>query len=218
MQVSKEVKKGVIHWDRIHELKRIKEDGEVVTKGSTEGDNVLRIRQPSVGRERHFITVDCSSQKLLSANLTMWPSAVSDDGKTIDIWFHDFSLGRKGEKRKFLITFYNAVSAETFFESYTQALLPGTRIGGDYWELRIDSRDDEESEDEAAVRFEPSEDSNSEGGEEGEDEGGETNSPGDDAVDELTRIMELEANWGHSQSLFNPVYPNELGSGEDEDE
>ena len=41
MQVANETK--VIFWDRLKELKRIKEDGEVVSRGSIGGENVVRI-------------------------------------------------------------------------------------------------------------------------------------------------------------------------------
>ena len=205
MQVSRE--EGVIFWDRIKELRRHKLRGEVVTKGSTEGRNILRIHKPSAGRDKHFITVDCVSQKLLNANLINWPSAVSDDGTTIEIWFFDFSLGRKGEKRKFDLIFFDALSAERFFESFCEAL-PSPCEGVGYWEMRINDSEDEESDE--AGRFGPDDDG-SEGGKEEKGGGVTATDSGDVAEDELARIIQMEENWGNSQQLFNPLDPSDFG-------
>ena len=213
MQVAKEDK--VVHWDWLDELKREKMNGEIVAKGSKGGFNVLQIFE---GNQGHFLRVVCKGQELLNANIHSWPARVSEDGLTIELWLFDNSLGRDLYKRKFFLTFFEERAALLFFESYTNAL-SFVKDGYSYWDMKHGTAGnhlDGES-DECASKEEDGEE------ETGVEELVELldNGPvkiesvaaaGDDSFnerEELQLLLEIEANIGQSQDLFNPYYPSQ---------
>lgn len=218
MQVKNE--KEVLFWDRLSELKRVKEDGEVVSRGSIGGINILRIHQG--GRGSCFMTASCHSQSLLNAEIITWPSNVSDDGMSINLWLFDYSLGRQGYKREFILTFIDELGASRFFETFTDALPSKVKQGKSYWEMR-NSCGSQSDDDESIV--DNSNDSINNSSHRDQDfndirRGGERRNDvsensvedcnhNDAANEELAHILEMEENWGESQSLFDPIHPFE---------
>ena len=198
MQAEKEI--DVVFWDRLKGLKRVKESGEVVLRGSEYGENILKIRRWDQGY--YYITASCYSQALLSANMNGWPSKVSEDGLTIHLWLFDHSLGRNGFKREFILTFFDELGATGFFDVYTAAL--PTRVGRNkpsYWDMReggVKELNDDEGIKEEAEKEKKND---------GEDVVADV-AEVDDEDQALADMFALEeSNWGESQSLFNPLMP-----------
>ena len=196
-------------------------DGEVVDRGEVGGRNVLRLMRGQNGGA--FLTVNCIMQELLSANATAWPSSVSDDGLTVSLWLTDFSSGRNGYRRKFMLTFFDELSASRFFESFTLSLPRRAVHGRSFQEMVEDeedgfgAKDDKEEEDnngEVDMHGEVDEE-HGETKNDGKGGGGDTRSKkqgamGPDIIsDDFAAIlaMEKEMPWGKSQDLFNPQYP-----------
>ncbi len=215
MQQSSE--KATKFWDRVPSIVRISSKGEELQKGSLGGLNVVRIQEGRGGR--CFITAYCLMQQLCNANILQWPSEVSEDGLTINIWLFDFSLGRNGSKRLFKITFFDEVAASKFFSTYTESLPGRTKEGLSYWEMRDRNTESEGEEDEGLVETQQGEekdknhDLEDDAGDEQENGGG-SNADGDvtatsDDMDDLKRILEMEDNYGFSQPLFDPKDPSD---------
>lgn len=199
MQASKET--ATLFWDRVKELQRFKQDGEVVKKGSTDGTNIVRIQK---GKRGVFITAYCVMQQLLNANVTQWPSAVSEDGLEISIWLMDFSLGRNGAKRLFKFIFFDEVAASRFFETFTDSLSCLSKKGLTYWQLRGDTSSGASGDEDESTESTGTKDKNNENGAvDKQQEGGEK-----EEEDNLAHILEMEENWGESQSLFHHMYPS----------
>lgn len=139
--------KGVVFWDRLDALIRVKQDGTEITKGGSSVENVLRISR--LTSYSGTITAYFKFQQLLNATIRLWPEGISADGLTIELWLDDFSGGRKGFRRKFLIKFLNELAGSLFFHVYIAAL-PKNVKGPTYWELRFNgssARSDSESDD-----------------------------------------------------------------------
>jgi len=226
MQATNE--KNLLFWDRLKQLSREKEDGEIVDKGDVNGKNVLRLMSGKNGGA--FLTVNCIMQELLSANATAWPSSVSDDGLTVTLWLTDFLSGRDGYRRKFMLTFFDELSASRFFESFTLSLPCRAARGRTYQEMIEDEEDaDFEAVEEAGKENEEEERKIGEGEEkveadqahreaENDGEGGggkdtgseeeEATDPADISDDFAAMLaMEQEMPWGQSQDFFHPQYP-----------
>lgn len=89
-------------------------------------------------------------QEVLNANARMWPSSVSDDGLTIEIWLDDFAMGRKGYRRKFALTFFEVNFANAFFNVYTSYLPNETPQGQGFYAMMgggQDKSDDDDDDD-----------------------------------------------------------------------
>ena len=128
MNTRQAVEEGIIYWDYLDEILCHKKDGTVVNWEGTCGENVVQIREgrrSAAGQQSAFVTVYCKMQQLLCSNIVRWPSAVSNDGKTITIWLEDFSLGRNGYRRKFELVFVTENRAYDFFEAYTSHIMHG---------------------------------------------------------------------------------------------
>ena len=229
MQATNE--KNLLFWDRLKQLSREKEDGEIVDKGDINGRNVLRLMSGENGGA--FLTVNCIMQELLSANATAWPSSVSDDGLTVTLWLTDFSSGRDGYRRKFMLTFFDELSASRFFESFTLSL-PCRAVRGRSYEEMVLGGDEEDAgfgaveeagkEDEEEERKIGEGEENVEADEahreaENDGEGGGGGDTGSEGQQEATDpadisddfaamlVMEQEMPWGQSQDFFHPQYP-----------
>ena len=128
-------------------------------------------------------------------------------------------------KRLFRFTFFDEVAASRFFETFTEELPDGAKKGLSYWEFRnggSDSEDEESSKEENVDKTLVDENdldgedddcqrwSGNGGGDEASNGGDGDKTADDDEIDELKRIMELEENWGESQSLFNPLAPEDV--------
>ena len=87
---------GTLFFDRLEELYRTKEDGEVVERGGRQ--NVVRVKRGTDGS--CYLRVTCIMLEVLNARIQQWPSAVSEDGQSISLWLIDHSLGQQF-KRKF---------------------------------------------------------------------------------------------------------------------
>ena len=223
MQTSNET--NLLFWDRLKQLSREKADGEVVDRGEVGGRNVLRLMRGQNGGA--FLTVNCIMQELLSANTTAWPSSVSDDGLTVSLWLTDFSSGRKGYRRKFMLTFFDELAASRFFESYTLSLPSRAGRGLSFQEMVEDEEnggfgaEEDDSEEEEEVDKNREQVKKESGGTENDDEGGQEDTQQskdqEGATGSEMRIsddfaavlaLEQEMPWGESQDLFNPQYPD----------
>lgn len=210
MQVQEEAKKGVVLWDRVVSISRTKESGEVVWKGNVGGGNIVRI----VKRDHHgfYIRGTCSSAELLNANVTQWPSDVTEDGLTISLWLIDYSMGRNGTaKRKFQITFFDEYSSKQFFETYVSCLPPRQqRKGGKSFEDFVypaANEDDDEDDDDGNSSDKEEEDGKKENSKDGT--GGGVQDEEEEGRNKVFGFLfEGEENWGHSQNLFVPSYPH----------
>lgn len=234
MQVDNE--KQVVFWDRLERLDRKKkEDGETVQRGSIGGSNILRIREGEKDRG-YFLTVTCVMQQVLIANIAQWPSAVLDEGRSIKIWFFDHALGQDGNKREFTLSFFDEYGAKKFFESYTSCLPKKQRKrGGKSFDALLHGATEGDragsgknggmkEEDDVGIKASGEKkegiddgDGNSTGKKKRKRDEAEVerdnNKDGDDDDEhqaKIQRIMEMEDNWGESQSLFQPHYPDEI--------
>ena len=211
--MQKSTEQSTLFWDRVPRLIRIKSNGEEVQKGSAGGLNIVRIQK---GRTCSFVTAYCIMQQLVNANILQWPSGVSEDGLTIYLWLFDVSLGRSAtSKRLFHFTFFDKVAASRFLEKFTEGLPSDAQRGLSYWEFRngvSDTEDEPDSEEEKVIdeTLVGEENDLDDGNHEHGNGGAGDESADDEEVDELRRIMELEANWGESQCLFNPMAPEDL--------
>ena len=216
---------NVLFYDRIVSMRRTKESGEVVDRGSTEGAlNSIEIRRGTGGI--CYVVGHCIMQQILLANIKQWPSAVSDDGRTVTLWLDDHSLGRNGYRRKFEVTFIHERLAKIFFSLFTGAIQE--RVGpclsfekmayggvGEHQEREggNDNSDDDNSS------------SNNNNEEEREEDNGlaelvqalndssvvgvaqEDSNNDENDYDHFQRILEMEQNMGESQSLFHLYHP-----------
>ena len=214
MQFEKE--KGVEYFDRVILLLREKDSGEMVQRGADNGSNIIRIRRSDNGR--CWLSGHCAMQEILRAYIQQWPSGVSKDGCTITLWLIDTSLDRRQYKRKFELTFFDETSCEKFFESFTSRIPNSNAIGPSYLEMRESKLDKEDSGSETTLGEDECEDEDKDEDEDSKDECCQRNDEkgnvgdGDDSaseedVDELKRILEIEATWGDSQDLFHPHRP-----------
>lgn len=208
MQVA--VESNVLFWDRLEKLSRTKMDGEVVLKGSTTIPlNKIRIWR---GERGGFITIHCIMQELLRANIRSWPSSVSEDGLTVGLWLHDYSMERNGYRRKFELSFFDGIAAERFFDVFVNELPTHITTGPSYYEMKsdckgtdsedVDNSEEEEEEDDCDCDSKSTEGASIE-----EYDGNKGGEEEDNEEDNLKFILELEDNWGESQSLFNPSNP-----------
>jgi len=208
-----QVEMDVKFWDRLVSLNRTKECGEIVPRGSVGGLNIVRIHK---GQSGDFVTVKCIMQDVLVANILQWPSAVSEDGCSLTLWLFDFSLGRDGSaKRQFDLTFFQSSSCKKFFDSYTQCL---KGMDGPSYDMLKDGGKDEEDgsdkEDEAEDIVESTAGLALGGGQEDKDEDDgcpplcDKNEEEDEENEKRRMILELEENFGESQNLFAPQYPD----------
>ena len=216
MQVANE--KNVAFFDRLLSLKRVKEDGEVVMRGSEGGQNMVRLihREGEKGGGA-YVAANCSSQQLLSAPVAGWPSKVTEDGLTIHIFLCDFSMRRNGYRRQFILTFLDELGALRFFETFVGLLPTGARKGDSYWDMRSGVEEKGGDEDEHPKNKEPEEKKKDEDGTSTTDDEKENyeDNEGESCVEDeegdkdnnLAEILEMESNWGESQSLFDPIYP-----------
>ena len=202
------IEQNVLFWDRLDKLSRTKMDGEVVLKGSTTIPlNKIRIWR---GERGGFITIHCIMQELLRANIRSWPSSVSEDGLTVGLWLHDFSMERNGYRRRFELTFFDGIAAERFFDVFVDELPTSVTRGPSYYEMKdgcedndLDGLDDSEAQEEE----EENDDDCSKSTEGSSIQECNGNRGGEAEDDDLKFILELEDNWGQSQSLFNPSHP-----------
>jgi len=193
------IKPNTLFFDRLTSLRRTKANGEVVPRGGSE--NALRIIR---GKRGYFVRVTCIMQEVLSANITQWPSDVSEDGLTITLWLFDQALGRQPTNRKFELTFLDEVGARRFFEALTEVALPEeSRVGRSYFDLR-NGEEEEESDNEESDENGVEEDRIVEVVESKSEEGGSVVGSLDKDFEE---ILQMEQNWGNSQSLFDPLHP-----------
>lgn len=221
-----------IFFDRLRTLKRHTSEGDVVSRGATDGTNTISIREGRSGSG--FVVSYCLHQQLLLANVKWWPSSVSTDGQTITLWLMDHSAGRNGYRRKFELEFFDATATRKFFDTYVSKVPMGT--GGEKrnfdqmidvaMEMEVGGGDvnveNEEGGDVDAENEEGEEENV--GGEEGgggqhdvaaveeegkeeEDVGGEEGGRGQ--AQRMKDIIELdEEMWGESQNLFHPTQPH----------
>jgi len=208
MQVA--IESNVLFWDRLDKLSRTKMDGEVVLKGSTTIPlNKIWIWR---GERGGFLTIHCVMQELVRANIRSWPSSVSEDGLTIGLWLHDFSMERNGYRRRFGLTFFDGIAAERFFDVFVEELPSSVTRGPSYYEMKDGCEEDDEDDLDTSEEQEQEDgcnDKSTEGAsiEEkyNEEKGGEEEDNGKE--NNLKFILELEDNWGESQSFFNPSHP-----------
>lgn len=215
MQVAKET--NVVFWERLDGLFRYKEDGERVMRGGEGGMNVLRIfKRSSGGVEQgggstHFMRITCSYQEVLNCNIRSWPASVTEDGLTITLWLQDQSIGRNFQ-RKFELKFLDEMGARNFFEAYTSALPQAAAKGrsfvdmrnGDSAFLEKDSgSSDDSNEDDDETRSVDLFDRHRQEQENKNDKMADSKD-----IENLTNLFADEENWGHSQSLFNPMSPS----------
>lgn len=183
-------------------------NGEVVLRGSsTIPLNKIRIRR---GERGGFLTIHCVMQELLCANIRSWPSSVSEDGLTVGLWLHDYSMQRNGYRRKFELTFFDGISAERFFDVFVNELPTNVTKGWSYYEMKdgCEDTDSEDLDDSEAEEENDDADSKSTGGDSiKENDRNKDRETKHNEEDDLKFILELDDNWGESQSLFNPSHP-----------
>ncbi len=207
MQVD--VESNVLFWDRLEKLSRTKMDGEVVLKGSTTVPlNKVRIYR---GERGGFLTIHCVMQELVRANVREWPYSVSEDGLTVGLWLHDYSMERNGYRRKFELTFFDEVATERFFDVFVNELPTHISTGPSYYEMKGGYKDgDSEDMDSSLEKEEDGSDSQSAkggGASIEENNRNKTREGEDNEEDDIKFLLELEGNWGESQNLFNPSRP-----------
>ena len=204
MQVA--IEPNVLFWDRLDKLSRTKVDGEVVLKGSTTIPlNKIRIWR---GERGGFLTIHCVMQELVRANIRSWPSSVSEDGLTVGLWLHDFSMERNGYRRKFELSFFDGIAAERFFDVFVDELPTSVTRGPSYYEMKDGCEDnDEEDLDDSEAQEEEENDDDCSSKSTEENDGNRVGEAEDNEEDKLKFILELDDNWGESQSLFNPSHP-----------
>ena len=229
-----ETESNVIFWDRLTSLTRESSNGESIKRGSHElGRNVVRIHR-GAGKSFFLTVYSNGMQQVLCANIVQWASAVSQDGLSITLWLIDHSLGRNGYKRKFQLSFFDELSASRFFSSYSSAVPPEATKGPDYHDLRGrgvlgksgKNGDDAGGKgagcdngiaDQKKLHKEGGEDAPVDnvlcrhGYEGGKEEDKKVEEEADSDMDNdshlKSTILEMESNWGESQDLFNPFYP-----------
>ena len=212
MQFEKEI--GVEYFDRVVLVIREKDNGEMVQRGADNGRNIIRIRRSDSGR--CWLSGHCAMQEILRAYILQWPSGISEDGCTITLWLIDTSLDRRQYKRKFELTFFDETSCKKFFESFTTRIPDSNAIGPSYLEMREGTKggqeDDSDGSETTFGEEDKCEDEDKQGHQRNDKKAGDVDA-GDDSsaseadVDELKRILEIEATWGDSQDLFHPHRP-----------
>ena len=203
MQFEKE--RDVEYFDRVVLLIREKDNGEMIQRGANNGRNIIRIRRSENGH--CWLSGHCAMQEILRAYILQWPSGVSEDGCTISLWLIDTSLDRRQYKRKFELTFFDETSCMKFFESFTSRIPNSSAIGPSYFEMR-EGKERKEEDSGSETTFGEDDECKDE---ERNDKKGDAVDAGDDSaseadVDELKRILEIEATWGDSQDLFHPYH------------
>ena len=200
MRVSRE--KDVLFWDRCV-LFRERSNAQIVAKGATDYSNTIRIRKGEKGRGC-FLTVDWSSQQLVLANIRIWPAAVSDDRRQVDLWLIDHSQGRAPHRRRFQIRFLDELAARHFFETYTEEALVAPvpegeisidRNGRTFIEMKLGLATIDSSEDD---------DDNDDDDDDDDDDGDQDEGEGLGDIGGL----DLDGNFGESQDLFAPLRPS----------
>lgn len=122
-RTSKDLEEEKLHYgDRLRHLIRIKRNGSAVIKGAEEvGSCKLQIITKCFGENTSpfpLILAHCESQLVLSARINRLPNSVSRDGLEIVIWLDDYS-GGQNFCRKFILKFFDQVSASSFFSIYS---------------------------------------------------------------------------------------------------
>jgi hypothetical protein len=220
MQLNKEGP-TILFWDRIQSLVRVKANGEHVTKGATDGSNIIRVNRGKRGG--CFVTVFWTCQELLRSNVTCWPDNVSADGKQVDLLLVDFSQGRNGYQRMFKIRFFDEIGASRFFEIVTESLDCGDhsfiqmKIGETIIDTSQDTIDLLNEEEEVDVEEENNvewgskdgggeDKGKSKGADKDKDEGELKGKDEDKEESEEEGDQDLDCNFGESQDLFNPTH------------
>ena len=128
------------HADRLYRLTRIKRNGDMAIKGAEEpGSCRLQIVTKKFGEKSPpipLILAHCGSQLVLSAEIKRFPTSVTSDGREIAIWLDDYSGGQIF-CRKFLLNFFDEVSASAFFNIYSSFCVASCKKGNpSFYELQ----------------------------------------------------------------------------------
>ncbi len=194
----------VLKADRLHSLRRIKENGEVVFRGAEDpGACIVKLVEAQFGSSEtkvNLILAHCNQQLVLCAQLKAWPASVDSSGRELSIWLHDYAFVRNKANpflfREFKLNFFTDFAAADFFKVYTSTLIDsGAKPGLSHQDLQdssleaeeklskkrkwgdVDDDDDDVAGDAGGNDNEPSDEGESAKGEEsdGDDNGNEGN-------------------------------------------
>jgi hypothetical protein len=80
------------------------------------------------GNDCSYLVAHLSSMLVLNANVEVWPTSVSESGESVTLLLTNFSGDQKNPCRcKYILNFFEEVSAMNFFQIYCNALPKGKK-------------------------------------------------------------------------------------------